>query len=243
MGHVQSINLSDCYQNGIRIKKYELKAFINNQKHDHTGVTLDPEWCYRDDINATKNENEAVSHYENKDLIKIIYKLGYCYKNEIEIKKDIYIVPVISDLEKSEAYINREKILLIQLYKEESNIKSCDKRSSNKIEVEKKEPTKGHKIFEAACNVWVMKVKSFKAQIKTFNDRNRKNNISKKAFNNTCRSWISKIKNVRNVTSVKEQEKHTFDVSSCYTIDEILGDNVKSKLYDKEGQIISRKIR
>ncbi|RIB10946.1 hypothetical protein C2G38_2043069 [Gigaspora rosea] len=87
-----------------------------------------------------------------------------------------------------------------------------------------------------------MKVELFKAQIKTPDDRNQNNNISKEAFNNACRSWISRVNSLRNVMSVKEQEKHMFDVSSCHTIDEFLGDNVKSKLYDKEGRIISRKV-
>ncbi|CAG8500821.1 184_t:CDS:2, partial [Gigaspora rosea] len=72
--------------------------------------------------------------------------------------------------------------------------------------------------------------------------KNQNNNISKEAFNNACRSWISRVNSLRNVMSVKEQEKHMFDVSSCHTIDEFLGDNVKSKLYDKEGRIISRKV-
>ncbi|RIB26288.1 hypothetical protein C2G38_2163780 [Gigaspora rosea] len=145
---------------------------------------------YLNELGNEKYETKAFAGYQ---------KLGKCcYENEIETKKVIYHVPVISDPGESEAYINRKKILPVQFYKEERNVKGCNKRSSNEIEVRKEELTEGHKTFEAACNTWVMKVESFKTQIKAPEDRNQKDSINKEDLNNACRSWVLRVKNHMN---------------------------------------------
>ncbi|CAG8519846.1 17711_t:CDS:2, partial [Gigaspora rosea] len=141
---------------------------------------------------------------------------------------------VTSDLDNeflidTESYINREKILPVQFNKEDRNIKGCNKRLSNKIEVRKKELTEGHKTFEAACNAWVMKVDSFKIQIKASEDKNQKDSINKEDLNKACRLWISRVKNIIVITK-KEQKKHV-DTLPSNMMDRIPSKNMNLKLY------------
>ncbi|CAG8659169.1 18468_t:CDS:2, partial [Gigaspora rosea] len=122
-------------------------------------------------------------------------------------------------------------------HRQEKNVKGCNKRSSNKIEVRKKELTERHKTFEPACNAWVMKVDSFKTQIKALEDKNQKDSINKEDLNKACRSWISKVKNII-VIPKKEQKKHVDTLPSNIT-DRIPSKNMKLKLYYERYQKIN----
>ncbi|RIB03869.1 hypothetical protein C2G38_2223896 [Gigaspora rosea] len=203
------------------------KIAYNQQNYSNNGKEK-----YKKDIAGRNNlgnshQNEiGIEKYEHKTFAGYQKLKKCCYENEIETKKDIYHVPVISD---TESYINREKILPVQFNKEDRNIKGCNKRLSNKIEVRKKELTEGHKTFEAACNAWVMKVDSFKIQIKASEDKNQKDSINKEDLNKACRLWISRVKNIIVITK-KEQKKHV-DTLPSNMMDRIPSKNMNLKLY------------
>ncbi|RIB09688.1 hypothetical protein C2G38_2044102 [Gigaspora rosea] len=90
------------------------------------------------------------------------------------------------------------------------------------IEVEERKPTAGCETLRAACEAWKTKIKLFKAQINSIRRKkelpkrkeidSKGGKVYRKSLEDTCGVWILKVKKIRGVKLVKEEEESILNV-------------------------------